>query len=95
VAGIITPYTNPGAPTSVAPSSTSASLYTTAQTTALTGTVQQLFDQQLLTTNTYVKQFPLAREPVFGASATQEFLNLAVMVPTTAVTAFCYIVWRE
>jgi hypothetical protein len=92
VAGIILPYTNPNAPTALCVSSTSLCAYFTASTAPAPGNCTALFDTQLLTTNTYVKQFPLAREPVVPVSS---FLQVCINVPTTAVTAYAYVVWRE
>lgn len=93
VAGIIAPYTNTGGvPTALCTSGTSNSCYYTAANAGSTGTVEGVYDQQLLTTNTYVKQFPLAREPIVNVS---NFLTISVMVPTTAVNCFCYVIWRE
>lgn len=55
-------------------------------------TTTQIYDAQLLSTNTYVKQFPLGREPMVPVSA---FLICTITVPTTSVTALGYLVWRE
>jgi hypothetical protein len=91
-AGIITPYSNPGAPTALCTSSTTTSGYTTAATAAPANAATAVYDMQLLTTNTYIKQFPLAREPVVAVS---NWLMLCVSVPTAAVTQYSYIIWRE
>ncbi len=92
VAGIIFPYNNANAPASALGSGISSCAYYTGPSALPAGTVAALFDEQLLTTNTYVKQFPLAREPVMAASS---FLQICINVPTTAVNAYCYVVWRE
>jgi hypothetical protein len=91
-AGIITPYSNPNAPTSLLTSSTTACAYSTAATAPPANAATGIYDAQLLTTNTYIKQFPLAREPVVAVS---NWLMIVINVPTTAVTALCYIIWRE
>lgn len=51
-----------------------------------------MYDMQVLSSNTYIKQFPLAREPVVPVSG---FLQLVLNVPTAAVTCYAYIIWRE
>jgi hypothetical protein len=95
-AGTILPYSNVAAPASLAPSAVATSAWnSTGSTVAPAGTSSMVFDAQLLTTNTYIKQFPLGREPVVGVSGTQEFCQIVVNVPTTAVTMLCYIIWRE
>jgi hypothetical protein len=90
-AGVATAYSNPGGPASVLTYSTTTCGYTTAAT-APTGTVAEIYDLQLLTTNTYIKQWPMEREPTVPVSG---FLQLVINVPTTAVTAYAYIIWRE
>jgi hypothetical protein len=95
-AGTILPYSNISAPTSLAPSAVATSAWNSSgSTVAPAGTSGMVYDAQLLTTNTYIKQFPLGREPVVGLSGTQEFLQIILNVPTTAVTALCYVIWRE
>lgn len=89
-AGTIQVYTQ--GPASQLSSSTSTCCWYTSGTALPTATVGQIYDAQLLTTNTYIKQFPLGREPVVPVSA---FLQLCVEVPTTAVNMICYIIWRE
>src|ERR1700722_6581945 len=95
-AGTILPYSNMNAPTSLAPSATGTSAWQSAGATiAPAGTSGMVYDAQILSTNTYIKQFPLAREPQVGTSGTQEFCQIVLTVPTTAVTVTCYIIWRE
>lgn len=91
-AGVILPFT-PGAPTSLSTSSTSASCFYSSGTAAAlpTATVSKIYDTQVLSTNQYVKQWPLNREPGLAAS---DFLQLC-LVAATAVTASCYFIWRE
>jgi hypothetical protein len=95
-AGTILPYSSTGAVTSLAPSAVATSAWQSAGATiAPAGTVNQIYDAQILSSNTYIKQWPLAREPVFGVSGTQYFLQIVLTVPTTAVTVLCYVIWRE
>jgi hypothetical protein len=98
-AGVILPYASamPYANLpSLAPVSTTTSAYQSAGATiAPAATVNAVYDAQILSTNTYIKQFPLAREPIVGVPGTQEFCQIVLNVPTTAVTVLCYIVWRE
>lgn len=51
----------------------------------------RVFDYQLLSTNTYVKQWPLGYEPVLDVSQVVRVRVTAAV----AVNAICYIVWRE
>jgi hypothetical protein len=89
-AGIITSY-NIAGPATVLTSSTTACCYSTAAT-APTGTVAETYDMQILSSNTYIKQFPLGREPTVPVSG---FLQVVINVPTTAVNCYCYVIWRE
>jgi hypothetical protein len=91
VAGVIEQYSGGAALASRCVTGTSGTGYTTAQT-APTGTSTNVYDMQLLTTNTYIKQWPLAREPIVPVST---FVQVVINVPTTAVTAYAYIIWRE
>jgi hypothetical protein len=95
-AGTILPYSNVNAPASLLTAG-STGWVTAGGTNAVApnGTVNQIYDSQLLTTNTYIKQFPLAREPMVGVSGTAEWLQLCIQVPTTSVNALGYIIWRE
>lgn len=90
-AGVITPFGPPGAATSRVVTGTSGTGYTTAAT-APTGTVAETYDMQVLASNTYIKQWPLGREPVIPVSG---FVQVVINVPTLAVTAYTYIIWRE
>jgi hypothetical protein len=90
--GVILPYSNPNAPASLLTTASCGYYTATSGTLLVAGVINSVFDQQLLTTNTYVKQFPLAREPVVPASS---FCQIVLNVPTTSVTAYSYIVWRE
>jgi hypothetical protein len=96
-AGTILPYNNMSSTgaavvASVLTSSTTACAFMNSGTAvAPAATVSTVLDAQLLTTNTYVKQFPLAREPEVPVSS---FLQL-VVTAGTAATAYCYFIWRE
>lgn len=95
-AGTILPYSNVNAPTSLATAASSG--FVTAggtNTVAPNGTVNQIYDSQLLSTNTYIKQFPLGREPGAGVSGTAEWIQLCIQIPTTSVSAIGYLIWRE
>lgn len=90
-AGSITNYTGNG-PTSTSTSGTSNScFYNGTSTAAPTATVNAVFDSPILSTNTYIRQFPLGREPTLIAS---DFLQLVVDA-ATAVNATCWFVWQE
>lgn len=88
-----------GTPTAVTPTALSdvgapASLVTAGFSPATEGTVvatTRVFDYQLLSTNTYVKQYPLGCEPEIAVS------NVVRIRVTAAVgvNALCYIVWKE
>lgn len=92
-AGIITPFTNPNAPTALCTSGTANSCFYTGPTGAAlpTATVSAIYDTQNLSTNTYVKQWPLNREPGIPVSG---FLQLCVQM-AAAVASSCYFIWRE
>ena len=91
-AGTILPYTNPNAPTSLSTSGTSNSCFFNGTSTAApTGTVSKIYDSPVLSTNTYVKQWPLNREPGTAAS---DFVQLCVKA-AAAVNCTCWIIWRE
>jgi hypothetical protein len=90
-AGIITAFTS-GAPTSLSTVGTSNTCFFNGTSTNVpTATVTEMFDSQILTTNTYIKQWPLAREPQVAVS---QFVQVCVLAGT-AVNASCYIIWRE
>jgi hypothetical protein len=99
-AGTIYPYSNYDAPTSLCPSATTGCAFINSSTAvAPAATVHQIFDAQLLTTNTYIKQFPLAREPMAGnptgnQTGAIQYVQL-VCTAGVAATCLCYIVWRE
>jgi hypothetical protein len=88
---VITSLT-PGAPASLGTLSTTTCAYNQAGTalTPVTGTVAP-FDNQILSSNTYIKQWPLAREPAVAVSS---FLQIVVLA-ASAVNATCYVIWRE
>lgn len=91
-AGIITPFSNPGAPTSLSTSGTSNScFYDGTSTAAPTATVASIFDTRTLSSNTYDKFWPLGREPVAAVST---FIQICVLA-ASAVNATCYLIWRE
>lgn len=87
-----------GTPTAVTPAvltpGGSASLATAGFSPGSEGSVVstcRVFDYQLLSTNTYVKQWPLGYEPVVDVS---QVLRIRVTAGV-AVNAVCYMVWRE
>ena len=91
-AGIINPFTNPNAPTSLSTSGTSNScFFNGTSTNAPTATVSAVFDTQIISSAQYVKQWPLNREPGIPVS---NFLQLCVLA-SVAVNASCYFIWRE
>jgi hypothetical protein len=91
-AGIITPFSNPGMPTSLSTSGTSNSCFFNGTSTAApTSTVTAVYDTRILSTNTYDKFWPLSREPVAAVST---FIQVCVLA-SAAVNASCYIIWRE
>jgi hypothetical protein len=89
-AGTISAYGPPGAPASGCTSDWLLAGAT--NSVAPVATTTQIYDAQLLSTNTYVKQFPLGREPMVPVSA---FLICTITVPTTSVSALAYVIWRE
>lgn len=92
-AGIIEPFTNPDAPASLSTSGTANSCFYTGPTGAAapTATVSAFFDTQTLSTNTYVKQWPLNREPGLNHGL---FLQLCIKM-AAAVASSAYFIWRE
>lgn len=85
----ITNVTNPGQQTSQLTIGTGASGFTASAEGTVT--VNELYDYQLLSTNTYIKMWALGREPMIKAGdALRVRVNAA-----TAVNAICYVVWRE
>lgn len=91
VAGVIQPFTNPDAPTSLSTSGTSNSCYNNGTATTPNGTVSTVYDSQIISTNQYVKQWPLNREPGVDTSL---FVQLCVKA-ATSVGVYAYIIWRE
>lgn len=91
VASGLMPFTNPGAPASQAViGATTNTGFSTAAVTP-TGTTVVVFDSQILSTNTYIKQWPLAREPQIAVSTFIQVRCLAAV----AVNCTTYVVWRE
>ena len=91
VASGIMPFNNPGAPTSTVQLGAALTAFNSGSTVTPTGTTTLTFDAPILTTNTYVKQWPLQREPQIAVST---FVQLRVLA-AAAVSALCYIIWRE
>lgn len=90
-AGVVTNFTS-GAPTSLCTTGTALTSYWGgASTNVPTATVTEMYDNQILSSNTYIKQWPLAREPQVAVS---QFVQLVVL-SAAAVNATCYIIWRE
>lgn len=93
----ISNYTNPSGPASTALTlSTSGSGFTASAEGTIAAWTS--FDTQKLSSNTYIKQFPLGREPTIGgpaASAAATVFRIRNLVPTTAVNVNCYVIWRE
>src|SRR6185437_6326710 len=85
----ITNVTNPGQQASQLTIGTGASGFTASAEGTITST--QLYDYQVLSTNTYIKQWPLGREPMIKAG---DALRIRVTA-ASAVNAICYITWRE
>ena len=81
-------YSPPGGPAALATTATFANSSTAVPPAA---TTNKIFDAQILSSNTYVKQFPLAREPAVAIST---YLQLVVTAGIIA-TATCYFIWRE
>jgi hypothetical protein len=87
-----TPYSNPNAPASSTTTTTATTAFASSSTAVPpAATVNMVYDAQVLSTNTYIKQFPLAREPMILAS---DFLQLVVTAGAIS-TAYCYYIWRE
>jgi hypothetical protein len=89
VAAGVQPFNDPNAPASKVTLSTSATGYTSSAEGTITAT--RFGDYQLLSTNTYVKQFPLGRE--FRVKAA-DVLRVRVKA-AVAINAVCYVVWKE
>jgi len=89
VAAGVQPYNDPNAPASLLTLGTSATGYTGSAEGTITAT--RYGDFQILTTNTYVKQWPLGREFRVPVS---KFLRVRVTA-AAAVNASTYVVWKE
>lgn len=90
VAAGVQPYDDPSAPASAMTLGTTATGYTASGEGSTTAT--RTADLQMLTTNTYVKQWPLGREFKVAVS---KFLRIRVTAAAGAVNAFCYVIWLE
>jgi hypothetical protein len=85
---------NAGAPassTTTGTTTTTSGFMNSSTAVAPAATVGQVFDAQVLSANTYIKQYPLGREPVAPASTAIQVVVTAGVV----TTAYCYIIWRE
>lgn len=89
VAAGVQPFNDPNIHASNVTLSTSATGYTCTSEGSITTT--RMGDFQLLSTNTYIKQFPLGRE--FRVKAA-DVLRVRVKA-SVAVNAVCYVVWKE
>ena len=86
------PYSNPNAPASLTTTTTATTAFASSSTAvAPAATVNAIFDAQVLSTNTYIKQFPMAREPTVLQA---DFLQLVVTAGAIS-TAYAYFIWRE
>lgn len=86
------PYTNPNCPASLTTTTTSTTAFASSSTAVPpAATVNAIYDAQLLTTSTYIKQFPLGREPCILQA---DFLQLVVTAGAVS-TAYAYFIWRE
>jgi hypothetical protein len=91
IAAGVMAFSEPSAATSLVTLGTAATGYTGSTTQAVTPTNVRLFDHQILSTNTYIKQWPLGQEPQVAPS---KFLRVRATA-AAAVNAICYIVWSE
>jgi hypothetical protein len=89
VASGVQPYNDPNAPASKLTLGTSATGFTASAEGTVTAT--RYADVQVLSTNTYVKQWPLGHEFRLPIS---KFLRVRVTA-AAAVNAVTYIVWKE
>jgi hypothetical protein len=89
VAAGVQPFNDPNAPASLLTLGAANTGYTSSAEGSTAAT--RYFDLQFLSTNTYVKQWPLGREPVMPVS---KFLRVRVTA-AAAVNAYTYIVWEE
>lgn len=85
-------YGDPNAPASLCVGGTGATMFNDGSITEGTITATRVFDCQLIApTGSYVKQFPLGREPEVPIS---KFLRIRTTAPA-AVNAICYVIWEE
>jgi hypothetical protein len=89
VAAGVQPYGDPNSPASAMTLGTTATGYTA--TIEGSTTVTRYADVRILSTNTYVKQWPLGREFQLPVS---KFLRVRVTA-SVAVNATCYVIWDE
>jgi hypothetical protein len=82
-------YNNPNGVAATVTLSTSGTGYTATAEGTITTT--RVFESTILSTNSFVKQFPLGREPWVKASDVLRIRATAA----TAVNATCYVVWKE
>lgn len=90
VAADVIKWNQPNDPASVITLGTAASGYTASAEGTVTAS-RELDSQLVSPTGSYVKQFPLGREPIVPAS---RFLRLRVLAAAT-VNAYCYVIWEE
>jgi hypothetical protein len=91
VAAGVMPYNNSGAAASLVTLGTGNTGFWVSGMAEGSTTVTRVFDTQILSTNTYVKQWPLGLEPEVAVS---KFLRVRV-TGAVSVGAICYIVWKE
>lgn len=89
VAAGVQPYDDSNGPASLMTLGVSATGYTSSAEGSTTAT--RYGDVQILSANTYVKQWPLGREFRVPVS---KFLRVRVTA-AAAVNAYCYIIWSE
>lgn len=89
VAAGVQPYDDPNGPASLMTLGTAATGYTASAEGSITAT--RTADAQLVTSNQYVKQWPLGREFKVPVS---KFLRVRVTA-AVSVNATCYVIWQE
>lgn len=89
VAAGVQPYSDPNAPASLVTLGAAATGYTATAEGTITAT--RYGDLQIVSANTYARQWPLGREFMVGVS---RFLRVRVTA-ATAVNANCYVIWEE
>lgn len=82
-------YNNPNGAAATVTTSTSGTGFTATAEGSITTT--RVFESSILSTNSYIKQFPLGREPMVKASDVLRVRATAAV----AVNATCYVVWKE